>query len=64
MTTREIIQINYRQDLLEPRKAALPVLFYSRIEFSIFRPAAAAGATRWTDQGEIWQGGADLLARR
>jgi len=30
--------------------------FYSRPIFGFFRPA---GATRCTDQGEIWQGGAD-----
>jgi len=30
--------------------------FYSRANFEVFRPA---GATRCTDQGEIWQGGAD-----
>ena len=30
--------------------------FYSRADFWIFRPA---GATCCTDQGEIWQGGAD-----
>jgi len=31
--------------------------FYSRPGFGVFRPA---GATRYTYQGEIWQGGADL----
>jgi len=36
-------------------RATLPVLFYSGADFSGFRPA---GATRFTDQGEIWQGGA------
>ena len=30
--------------------------FYSRAEFEVFRPA---GATHCTDQGQIWQGGAD-----
>jgi len=30
--------------------------FYSRANFWVFRPA---GATRWTDPCEIWQGGAD-----
>ena len=30
--------------------------FYSRADFWVFRPA---GATRCTDQGEIWHGGAD-----
>ena len=29
---------------------------YSRADFEVFRPA---GATRCTDQGQIWQGGAD-----
>jgi len=32
------------------RRAALPVLFYSRADFWVFRPA---GATYCTDQGEI-----------
>jgi len=44
---------SYRQDLPQ---AALPVCFYSRPNFGVFRPA---GATRCTDQGQIWQGGAD-----
>jgi len=39
----------YRQDL---PKAALQVLFYSRLGFGVFRPT---GATRYTYQGEIWQ---------
>jgi len=43
----------YRQDLPQ---AALPVLFLLTADFWVFRPA---GATRCTDQGEIWQGGAD-----
>ena len=30
--------------------------FYSRADFEVFRPA---GATRCTDQGQDWQGGAD-----
>jgi len=30
--------------------------FYARPGFGVFRPA---GATRYTNQGEIWQGGAD-----
>ena len=30
--------------------------FYSRADFEVFRPARA---TRCTDQGQIWQGGAD-----
>ena len=34
--------------------------FYSRVDFSVFRPA---GVTRYTDQGEIWQGGADRRLR-
>jgi len=38
-------------------QAALPVYcFYSRADFEVFRPA---GATRWTDQREIWQGEVD-----
>ena len=32
--------------------------FCSRANFGVFRPA---GATRWTDPGQIWQGGADLI---
>ena len=32
--------------------------FYSRADFSVFRPA---GATRCTDQREIWRGGSPLL---
>jgi len=36
-------------------QAALPVLFYSQAGLGFFRPT---GATRCTDQGEIWQGGA------
>ena len=43
----------YRQDLPQ---AALPVLFYSGPGFGVFR---SAGATRYTDQGKIWQGRAD-----
>ena len=40
------------------RRAALPALFfYSRADLWVFRPT---GATRCTDQGEIWLGGADL----
>jgi len=44
----------YRQ---EARSANLPALFFTHMPiFWVFRPA---GATRYTDQGEIWQGGAD-----
>jgi len=38
------------------RRAALPVLFLPGARFFGFR---SAEATRCTDQGEIWQGGAD-----
>ena len=38
------------------RRAALPVFRLLTGRFGGFRPA---GATRCTDQGEIWQGGAD-----
>jgi len=40
----------YRQDLPQ---AALPVLFLLTADFWAFRPA---GATRCTDQGDIWHG--------
>jgi len=40
----------YWQDLPQ---AALPVLFLLTADFWVFRPA---GATRCTDQGEIWHG--------
>jgi len=43
---------SYRQDLPQ---AALSVSSYSRAGFGVFRPA---GATRCTDQSEIWQRGA------
>jgi len=43
----------YRLDLPQ---AALPVFRLPRADFGVFRPA---GATRSTDQGQIWQGGAD-----
>jgi len=39
------------------RKQLCRYCFYSRADFEVFRPA---GATRCTDQGQIWQGGADL----
>ena len=32
-------------------------LIYSEADFEVFRPA---GATRCTDEGEIWHGGGDL----
>jgi len=41
----------YRQDL--PEGQLCRHCFYSRADFRIFRPA---GATRCTDQGEIWHG--------
>ena len=31
---------------------------YSRADFGVFRPT---GATRYTDQGQIWRGGADNI---
>ena len=43
----------YRQDL--PEGQLNRYCFYSRADFRVFRPA---GATRCTDQGEIWHGGA------
>jgi len=36
-------------------------LIYSEANFEVFRPA---GATRWTDGGEIWHGGGDRPWRR
>ena len=42
------------------RRAALPVLFLLTADFRVFRPA---GATRCTDQGQIWQGGVALPAK-
>jgi len=61
-TRRVVIELNltyyyyyYRQDL--PQAALpVPVLFLLTADFLVFRPA---GATRCTDQGEIWHGGAD-----
>jgi len=47
----------YRQDLPQ---AALSVLFLLTADFLVFRPA---GATRCTDQGEIWHGGPLLRAK-
>ena len=44
----------YRQDL--PEGQLCRYFVYSRADFGVFRPA---GATRCTDQGQIWQGGAD-----
>jgi len=35
-------------------KRKLPVFNYSEADFELFRPA---GATRCTDEGEIWHGG-------
>ena len=46
---------HYRQDL--PEGQLCRYCFYSRADFWVFRPA---GATRCTDQGEIWWRGADL----
>jgi len=51
----KFLYVFYRQDLPQ---AALPYCFYSRTGFGVFRPA---GATRCTDQDEIWQGGADQI---
>ena len=45
-----------RSSVITGRAAALQYCFYSRADFRVFRPA---GATRCTDQCEIWQGGAD-----
>jgi len=45
---------NYRQDL--PEGQLCQYFVYSRADFEVFHPA---GATRCTDQGQIWQGGAD-----
>ena len=42
----------YRQDL--PEGQLCRYFVYSRADFEVFRPA---GATRCTDQGQIWQGG-------
>jgi len=44
----------YRQDLPQ---AALSYIVLLASGFWVFRPG---GATSCTDQGEIWQGGADL----
>jgi len=38
------------------RSASRRYLIYSEADFEVFRPP---GATRCTDGGEIWQGGAD-----
>jgi len=43
-------------DIVITGREALSVIFYSLADFSVFR---LAGAPRCTDQGEIWQGGAD-----
>jgi len=48
----------YRQEL--PAGQLYRYCFYSRTDFSVFRPA---GATRCTDEGEIWQGAAVLPAK-
>jgi len=45
---------HYRQDL--PEGQLCRYCFYSQADLVFFRSAAA---TRCTDQGEIWQGGAD-----
>jgi len=45
---------SYRQDLPEGQLCLYFV--YSWADFGVFHPA---GATRCTDQGQIWQGGAD-----
>jgi len=42
---------SYRQDL--PDGQLCRHFVYSRADFGVFRPA---GATRCTDQGQIWQG--------
>ena len=39
------------------RSAKRRYLIYSEADFEVFRPA---GATRYTDRGEIWRGGGDL----
>jgi len=52
---RRLIVFFYQQDLPQ---AALPVLFLLTIDFLVFRPA---GATRCTDQGQIWQEGATSM---
>ena len=46
----------YRQDL--PDGQLCRYFVYSRADLGFFRPA---GATRCTDQGQIWQGGGPLL---
>jgi len=38
------------------RSASRRYLIYSEADFEVFRPA---GATRYTDGGEIWHGGGD-----
>jgi len=43
---------SYRKDL--PEGQLWRYFVYSRADFGVFRPA---GATRCTDQGQIWQGG-------
>ena len=47
--------VTYRQEL--PAEQLCRHCFYSRNDFSVFRPT---GATRCTNRGEIWWGGADL----
>jgi len=49
-----MIILGYPQDL--PEGQLCRYCFYSRADFGVFHPA---GATRCTDQGEIWHGGAD-----
>jgi len=50
--------IYYRQDL--PGGQLCRYFVYSRADFGVFRPS---GATRCTDQGQIWQGGPLLPAK-
>jgi len=49
------LSIYYRHDL--PEGQLCRYFVYSRADFGVFRPA---GATRCTDQDQIWQVGADL----
>ena len=53
-STNEVILYYYRQDL--PEGQLCRYCFYSRADFRVFRPS---GATRCTDKGEIWHGGAN-----
>jgi len=53
------VKVMNKTMLLPARSAAgssAGIVFYSRADFWVFRPA---GTTRCTDQGKIWQGGAD-----